>query len=808
MISEVNVEAGAQVDRHEPTSIKQSDEIRALRANLRPEVRSMEFEQTEMAALAARFVNSTARHVFLTGKAGTGKTTFLHQLARSTHKRFVILAPTGIAALNAKGVTIHSQFMLPFGSFIPERKLPDDIPEYGAFHDRDTLDRRHPLNALRRNVLRGVDLLIIDEVSMLRADLLDAIDHRMRSVRGMYGRSFGGAQVLFIGDLFQLPPVVKEQEWRVLQRWYASPHFFAAKAIQEAGYAHIELDKIFRQQDGGFIAILNNLRNNTVGPDDVATLNAHYRANIAKEHPEGVITLTTHNRTADELNLQALDRLPGKLHHFTAVLEGDYPESMYPVLSDLQLKEGAQVMFVRNDMEKAYFNGKLARVTTIDGDEVMVEMIDDGMPYTLKRERWENKRYVVDPVTKEQNEEVLGTFDHYPVKLAWAITVHKSQGLTFDKAIIDVGSAFAPGQVYVALSRLRSLDGLILRTRIDPSVVSTDKDVMAFSERQHSQQPLPEQLKDQQRQYLQAMLPSTFDLGDLLKRAEFTQKDHTETDEFEDVGMRTALAHCVDKLKAEVLNSQKFQNQLLRLLHEDDRSTLVERIGKGGDYYRSVLTNVMKELLQHLAQVEQLSRTKQYADALRELDGMLVKKLGAIAKAAYITTCILNGELISRNPELEKGGAERRAALVEEVRAWAEVNKPKAATKSGRKRTRKGEDGVFVTKPKKASGTKKEKGETYRITYASIKEGKDLAAIGAERQLSLTTIEGHAARGIAEGEVDIAQVTDEQEREAIAAWMREHLDQGLNAARAHFGDTYSFGKLRMVQAWLKQETEA
>ncbi|MFN3876557.1 MAG: AAA family ATPase, partial [Flavobacteriales bacterium] len=272
---------------------------------LRPGMEAPTHIETEMAALAARFVNSTARHVFLTGKAGTGKTTFLHRLAAHTHKRHLIVAPTGIAALNAGGVTIHSQFLLPFGAFVPERRLPEEVGEYGVFHDRDTLNRRHPLNSLRRNVLRGLELLIIDEVSMLRADVLDAIDHRLRAVRQRGDLPFGGVQLLFIGDLYQLPPIVKEEEWSVLRRWYASMHFFEARVLKESGYAHIELDKIFRQQDERFITLLNHLRENTVTQADVEALNAHSEPQLNEHDRDGVITLTTHNRTADGINQRA-----------------------------------------------------------------------------------------------------------------------------------------------------------------------------------------------------------------------------------------------------------------------------------------------------------------------------------------------------------------------------------------------------------------------------------------------------------------------------------------------------------------------
>lgn len=768
--------------------------------------------ETEMAALAARFVNSTNRHVFLTGKAGTGKTTFLHRLAASTHKRYVILAPTGIAALNAGGVTIHSQFLLPFGAFLPERQRPLDIPE-GAFHDQDTLTRRHPLNAIRRNVLREVDLLIIDEVSMLRADLLDAIDFRMRAVRQNRYQSFGGAQVLLIGDLYQLPPVVKDDEWRVMQRYYASMHFFESRVIKEHGYAHIELDRIFRQQEDAFIRILNNLRNNTVTQKDVDELNRRYKPGISKEESDGVITLTTHNYKADEINQQALSGLPGKPHAFEADIEGDFPQGMHPVLERIELKAGAQVMFVKNDPEKMYFNGKLARVEELSSEGITVRMYEgvgdapSTTTYRLKRETWENKRYVVNASTKEQQEEVLGTFEQYPIKLAWAITVHKSQGLTFSKAIIDVGQAFAPGQVYVALSRLRSLDGLILRTRIDPSVVSNDKDVVAFTNRGFEQEPLQQQLKASQRDYLKQLLTGTFDFNDMLRKVDYTQKDHPETAQFEDERMKTALKLFQEKLRSEEENTQRFRNQLIRLLHEDKREELLVRIEKGGAYYGDLLHAQMKALFQHMAQAEMLSRTKEYANALKEIDGMLMKKVATIAKVGYLTTCILNGEEVKRQKDIEQGLAAKRAAMVGEARAWAEEHKPKASGKSGRKRVRRNTGDAADGTGRGGSPTRPP-GATYATTYTLHKEGLTLEAIAAKRSMAKSTIEGHFARGIAEGEVDIAKLMLESERDAIADWMRENPKEGLNSAAGHFEGRFGYGQLRMVQAWVKREAAA
>jgi hypothetical protein len=764
--------------------------------------------ETEMAVLAARFINSTDRHVFLTGKAGTGKTTFLHKLAASTHKRYVILAPTGIAALNAKGVTIHSQFLLPFGTFIPEKRMPADIT-YGNFHDQDTLTRRHPLNSIRRNVLREVDLLIIDEVSMLRADLLDAIDHRMRVVRQNRQRSFGGAQVLLIGDLYQLPPVVKDDELRVLRRWYRSPHFFESLVMREHGYAHIELDRIFRQQDGVFIDILNNLRNNTVTASDVAALNGHYRAVVDATDTEGTITLTTHNRKADELNQQALTALPGSSHTFTAITDGDFPESMYPVLEHIELKEGAQIMFVKNDVDKAYFNGKLARVEALDKGGITVRMYEGvgdtlaDTTYRLKREIWENKRYTINASTKEQEEQLLGTFEQYPIKLAWAITVHKSQGLTFSKAIIDVGSAFAPGQVYVALSRLRSLDGLILRTRIDPSVVTSDAEVVAFTQRGAEQEPLLQQLKASQREYLQLLLTGTFDLDDLQRKVEWTMKDHPETTQFEDDSMKTALQILRDRLRSEEDNTRKFRDQLMRLLFEDKREELLVRIGKGGAYYSSILQDNMRALFEHIAQVDLLSKAKEYGNALKEIDGMLMKKISTMAKVGYLAGCILNGEEIARQKDVEQGLAVRRAAMVGEVRAWAEEHRPKS--KSGKKRKRRSADEGATDGTPTDRSTKAVKGATYVTTYTMVKEGLSVEQIAQKRQMARSTIEGHLARGIGEGLVEIDGLMPEAERELIADWMRENPTQGLNEAAGYFDGRFGYGQLRMVQAWVKRE---
>jgi hypothetical protein len=758
----------------------------------------MELEVTAMAATAAAFINSTDRHVFLTGKAGTGKTTFLRQLAERTHKRYVILAPTGIAALNAKGVTLHSQFLFPLGSFIPERHAAPEVIALGHFWDRDNLTRKHPLNSMRRNVLREVDLLIIDEVSMLRADLLDAVDHRMRVVKGRHDRPFGGAQVLLIGDLYQLPPVVKDHEWAVLKRYYRSPHFFEAHALRpfsdgSGGFVHIELDKIFRQQDEHFIRILNNFRNNTVTAEDVEELNTHHRPAVRPED-EGVITLTTHNNKAEELNRSALERLPGPSHVFAAEVDGDFPESMYPLPEQLDLRVGAQVMFTRNDAEKAYFNGKLAKVMRIEGEVIEVALEGSGAPYVLKRERWENKRYKVLEDTKELMEDVIGTFDQYPIKLAWAITVHKSQGLTFDKAIIDVGQAFAPGQVYVALSRLRSLEGLILRTRISPAVVSSDAEVVAFTARKENAAALPSLLKEQQRTYLREVLTNTYHLLPLMAQAQAVLKIH-EKAFFADTAIRGTLVDLAELLQHEAANTAKFRGQLVRLLNEGAHADLLLRVEKGSAYYTELLSAKLKAVVRTIAVLSTLTGTKAYREDLDDLDSALMRKLAEIAKAGHIAQCILQGKEVTRHEGLEKLLHDKRQVILDQVSAHMAEHHPVGKGRSGRVRRKRAEDGV-----------KPQKGDSYKLSCTLFAEGLSVEEVAEKRGLTKTTIESHMAPGIRSGQVDIERLIPVAERDRIAARIAEVPEANTKELHTHFNGAISFGRIRMVQAWVERVT--
>lgn len=754
----------------------------------------MEFELTDKIEVAAQFVNSTNRPIFLTGKAGTGKTTFLRKLTSITHKNFIIVAPTGIAALNAKGVTIHSQFLLPFGSFIPSKEPEGNFSQSGNFYSQFTLGRRHALNGARRKVLRSVDLIIIDEVSMLRADILDAIDYRMKSLKRNFDEPFGGVQVLMIGDLFQLPPIVKNEEWAVLSKFYKGMHFFEALALRNSGMVYIELDKIFRQKDQTFIDILNKLRLNKIERSDVDFLNRFFKTEAEIETEKEVITITTHNYKADQQNRKELDALPGEPQFFEAVVEKDFPESLYPVPYSLELKVGAQIMFIKNDSsgEGAYYNGKMATVTNIDDEGIEVRMSDSRMKYHLTREVWENKRYAVQDDTKEIQEEVIGTFQQYPIKLAWAVTVHKSQGLTFDKAIIDVGQAFAPGQVYVALSRLRSLDGLILRTKIQPTVISSDPEASQFTKSTESQEPLESLLSKGQQAYMLDILEKTFNFYEIMLGIQEFQKDSDSSLAFEDEEMNTAIPQLLSLLASESENTLKFQRQLAYLAHHQQHDHLTERLEKGSAYYQKFLLEALAALYKHMSEVERFSQTKQYLEKLEEIDVLIFRKLLEILRTNTLVACIINGEEIPKMEHFSRELSNQTKDMRNAAKETAKANPKFTKNKTGKKKKEGGPN------------LKKVKGETYEITYELHDAGLTFLQIAEMRGLAESTIKTHLAKGIQEGRVDISQHFSKEYIDELKKLLVIH-DFDLSAIRQEYPGKYDFGSLKMVLAHINQE---
>lgn len=458
----------------------------------------------EQAQLAWDIIETTNTNLFLTGKAGTGKTTFLRRLKEESSKRIVVVAPTGIAAINAEGVTIHSFFQLSFAPFIPDAQYK-------------LKEQQYRFSKQKIRVIQSIDTLVIDEISMVRADLLDAVDSVLRRFRKNQ-LPFGGVQMVMIGDLGQLAPVAKDDEWQMLSRYYDTPYFFSSIALKSTRYAIVELKTVYRQSDLHFVELLNRVRDNRADSSVLAALNSRYIPNFQPRVEEGYIRLTTHNYQAQQENERQLALLPGKPYTYEASISGKYPEMLFPTEQILTLKKGAQVMFVKNDSsaDKAFYNGMIGTVTEINEKNFFVRTKDTGVVIKVEPEQWENTRYEIDERTNEITEEIDGTFKQFPVKPAWAITVHKSQGLTFDRAIIDVQRAFTHGQTYVALSRCRTLEGLVLSAPLPMSAIIRDRAVDDYVSRAVEHTPTEEQIDLLRRDYYLSVLSELFDFRPLM----------------------------------------------------------------------------------------------------------------------------------------------------------------------------------------------------------------------------------------------------------------------------------------------------
>lgn len=459
-------------------------------------------QRNEEMRAAWRIIEHTAQNLFLTGKAGTGKTTFLKTLRQHTAKRLVVLAPTGIAAINAGGMTIHSFFQFPQSPFFPGIGFPDRQRR----HDRFSREK------LR--TIKTMDILVIDEISMVRADILDAIDSALRRHRNP-SLPFGGVQLLLIGDLQQLAPVARQAEWEMLREHYATPYFFSSNALKSTAYDTIELKQVYRQDDDHFVDLLNRVRTNTADTAVLNELNRRYIPGFKPDASEGYIRLTTHNRLAQRINDDELSALSTPVFKFNATVKGEFPESSYPTDATLTLREGAQVMFLRNDAEAGYYNGLMGRVVRLSQNEVIVRPHGMNHNISVNQAEWENTRFAVDSSTGKMTEEVQGTFSQLPLRLAWAITIHKSQGLTFDKAIIDASASFAHGQTYVALSRCKSLEGLVLDSPLKLSAIINDADVVSFTDSHCGEIPSESHINSLIVSYTASCLSEMFDMTPL-----------------------------------------------------------------------------------------------------------------------------------------------------------------------------------------------------------------------------------------------------------------------------------------------------
>jgi tRNA uridine 5-carbamoylmethylation protein Kti12 len=591
--------------------------------------------------LANELVNYTSRNIFLTGKAGTGKTTFLRYIRENCPKQLAIVAPTGVAAINAGGVTIHSFFQLPFSPFVPETK--GFTVNGDEANNKHTLLGRLRLNADRRKILQELELLIIDEISMVRCDVLDAIDLILRHFRNRPAERFGGVQVLFIGDMYQLPPVVKEQEWSLLKNYYQSPFFFHSHVIREEAPVYIEFTKIYRQSEEQFIRILNKVRNNEMDKDTLEKLHQRYQPDFFGERTEGYILLTTHNEKAREINTNELLRLSGEMFTYKSDVTGDFPATAFPAEEALQLKVGAQVMFIKNDLAdkgKRYFNGKIGVVTELQHNKIFVQCKDDETPIEVTREKWENIRYTLDKATRNVSEDVLGSFSQYPLRLAWAITIHKSQGLTFEKAIIDAGKAFAPGQVYVALSRCTNLEGLVLHSRIQPHTLLTDDRVVQFTRNvlppDAVQGELIQAKKDYQLRVLLELFSFTKAIASLRELQTYLLQHISSFNE----GVTTWADGLLNTLLSLQSTADKFHSQLKALCSKEnglqETGELQERLKKGATWFGEEVRLLIETMQQSPAVTDSTMHAKEYNDFLREAFVQL-------SQQQYLLQTITNG---------------------------------------------------------------------------------------------------------------------------------------------------------------------
>jgi hypothetical protein len=740
---------------------------------------------SEAALLASKFINQTNRHVFLTGKAGTGKTTFLKYIIQHTHKKAAIVAPTGIAAINAGGTTIHSMFQLPFGSFVPVQSYQQKGGSLIQLNDRQSLFKNHQMNKTKRAIIRELELLIIDEVSMLRADLLDAIDAMMRSVRGRNYLSFGGVQVLFIGDMYQLPPVVKDEEWNVLSEFYNSIYFFDAQVLQKEPPIYIELDKIYRQNDQQFISVLNNLRDNKVTKQDVELLNRYYQPQFKQQVNDNYITLTTHNHKANKINKDFLAELSGASYQYHAEIKDDYPDNLFPLEQTLELKKGAQVMFIKNDISgnQNYFNGKLAKVIDLSSKEIHVEF-EDGQKLKLEKYKWENKRYVVNDLTNEIEEEVIGEFVHYPIKLAWAITVHKSQGLTFDKAIIDVADAFAPGQVYVALSRLRSLDGLILTSPINFNSISSDKHVTDFSSTKNEGSELEVQLNNDTIKFLRYYLNFCYDFTWLNNSLNKHYKEHFEEHKSK---LRVKFSEWIQELVAKVgelkTHADKFTIQLNGIIDKaeaDWKQNLLKRVKDAQGYFTPFLKNASNSILAHIEILKDEKKVKQYSAELVKLEVLFYEQVKKIDKTVGLCEAIIKGEEYTK---------EKYSKLIHDQSRETKIL----------------ESAKSKARDKKAKTIATEKVDTKQLTYDLYKLGNSIEQIAEGRKLSLTTVEGHIAYYVATGVLSASDFISQKKLDEVKKAIERAGSTSLKKIKEELDPSFSYGDIKFALAALENQ---
>lgn len=808
--------------------------------------------------LAFDYIQNTNKNIFLTGKAGTGKTTFLHRVKEECIKRMAVVAPTGIAAINAKGMTIHSLFQLPFGPYLP-----------GLNQD---LSRQRKFSGEKIRLIKSLDLLIIDEISMVRADVLDAIDDVLRRYRD-YSKAFGGVQLLMIGDLHQLPPVIRNEEWDLLKEHYKTPYFFGSNTLRETNPIVIQLKHIYRQTDRVFIDLLNKVRDNKMDKEVLDTLNSRYIEGFEPTAENPYITLTSHNAAANKINQEKLGNLPEKVFSYKAKIEGDFPSHAYPTEEKLEFKKGAQVLFIKNDVsvEKRYYNGKIGQIVRISQEEIEVQCPGEDSTIIVSPVEWKNVKYNLNESTKEVSEDEVGTFTQYPLKLAWAITIHKSQGLTFERAIIDAQSAFAHGQVYVALSRCTSFEGIVLRSKIAYSSVKTDGVVKNFSENAEKNPPDEQHLQYSKQKYQQDLILDIFDFVEINKAVRNVKRNFLEHENILTTDALNEFNEWSVKAENEIFTiADKFAPQIRGYFRQTDlpreNEALLDRLNKAGTYFSEKIKHgFLPELRKIPILTDNKSIKKVITGNLERIEkGLFIKQacFEAIIKG-FSTSALIktkaNADIdfqkaqtanrfnktkvvapkSNEHPELyiqllewREGKATEKGTELYQVLPSKAINELTqvlptdsdtllTVTGIGKvKASQYGEeiikiitsyclskgissnrlfDGVVEKKPKKKD-TKKE-------SLNLFKDGKTIEEIAAIRGFVKGTIEGHLSHFVKSGEVEVFQLLEEPKVKELETYFISHPEHTSAEAFKFFDSKYSYSELRIVRNYLEFKGE-
>lgn len=697
-------------------------------------------------SLAFDLLANTSQSIFLTGKAGTGKTTFLKYVNEHVYKNKIITASTGIAAINAGGVTIHSLLQLPPETFIPD------------YEGKKKLDHHLKLHETKIELLRKMELMIIDEISMVRADLLDAVDYTLKRYRNN-SKPFGGVQMLFIGDLFQLPPIVSQQEWAKLKDYYHSSLFFDALVLRELPLVSIELDKVYRQQDPVFVELLNRVRNNCVRQTDLDTLNQRYDPYLSDEIGTDAVILTTHNQQADTINKEKLESIDSEPKIYQAVIRGEFNENAYPADFELALKENAQVMFIKNEVGelKRYYNGKIGRISSLDDDMVCVECAN-GELIELEKVIWRNVRYQLNKDTEEIEEQELGIFAQFPIRLAWAVTIHKSQGLTFDRIVIDAAKAFAEGQVYVALSRCTSLEGITLKSKLSYGAIRTSSAALEFQHLLQNEEEIEKILNTNKPIYIGNQLKKQFNIDPIIEilRNWINLTSEKKIPNKED--KISIICNAQDKALELQNVADRFIKQIDAILNYNDLNILRDRVGKASEYFfKEAFLNIIQPLHEYVLSIENMSKVKKYLDESRNY----LKNLKS---------------LIFKFTEIYYGNENLTKHIVF--------------------------PSFTLPEPKKEKQVEKEK--TNQITLKLVKQGKSVSKIAQERNLTESTIQSHILDFTRTGEIIPSEIIAKRKVDFLTKELKPYTNnKSLTELKNLLPEEYSFFEIRIVLDYLR-----